>query len=55
MHIVQQKNKMGKFITAIQLKCPRCGKGELYGDAGILPQKGMFSMLTMEPCIFLTV
>jgi uncharacterized protein (DUF983 family) len=36
---------MGKFITAIQLKCPQCGKGELYGDAGILPQKGMFNML----------
>ena len=37
---------MGKLSAAVKLKCPRCGKGELFENTGIIPKKGMFNMLT---------
>jgi uncharacterized protein (DUF983 family) len=35
---------MGKLISAVQMKCPRCGEGRLYEDQGFFPMKGIFSM-----------
>jgi uncharacterized protein (DUF983 family) len=37
---------MGKLISAINLKCPRCGGGDLYEKDTFPPKKGWFSMKT---------
>lgn len=39
---------MGEFKSAITMKCPRCGQGDLYKNTGIIPKKGMFDMI--EKC-----
>ena len=35
---------MGKLSSAVQLKCPRCGKGELYDRTNLFSLKGVFKM-----------
>lgn len=37
---------MGELSAALKMKCPRCGKGELFENTGILPKKGWFGMNT---------
>lgn len=37
---------MGKLISALTMKCPRCGEGELYDKSTLIPKAGMFSMNT---------
>lgn len=35
---------MGKIGSAIKMKCPRCGEGELYDRTNLFSLKGIFSM-----------
>jgi uncharacterized protein (DUF983 family) len=35
---------MGKVISAVKMKCPRCGEGELYDRNNLFSFKGFFKM-----------
>jgi uncharacterized protein (DUF983 family) len=37
---------MGALKSAINLKCPKCGKGELFESKSLIPHKGMLAMHT---------
>ena len=35
---------MGKIVSAVKMKCPRCGEGELYDRSNLFTFKGFFKM-----------
>lgn len=35
---------MGKISSAVKMKCPRCGEGELYDRSNLFSFKGVFNM-----------